>query len=464
MKTFNYPQSKWVMTGALLIALGFTVSFNKSSQLGGSMDFSSTEKTADMLADESLMQAKTATLKTGKGDIPVRYIDGGKDRVLAIVPLRMTTAGAACHTCGYEMVPLVDIKNKDDLTALNDKLKEAYQKKLTDKAVEAAAEKKTEKVAEATSEKATTVAVEEKPKEKEKEKEEVDHFARIEKRCGKLEKNSLEMLNCKKDEFLAILSDKKLSKDISPSEALAYYKAEINSGILKQMSEMRKIRNREMRASMGSSSLLNLRMEESFESPEQILEEVSSVLSSVIADTNGKFESVRKQAITAQSDILKAQAAQYKQVVEKIDNNKDLQYDPRTLWVERQYRANDFDNAYRLLMPSSREAINTAYMNDNISDELQTQYERYFSQFNTSIQKALFAQGDGLNGVTVPENFDLAARLAAQRGSLSSGSVLNKGVTINNGRVVLKNPAVQLNNRGTVNRTGSQINFPRLPQ
>lgn len=458
MKTFNYPQTKWVMTGALLFALGFTVSFNKSSQLGGSMDFSSTEKTANMLADESLMQAKAATIKTGKGDIPVRYIDGGENRVLAIVPLRVTTAGAACETCGYEMVPLVDIKNKDDITALNDKLKAAYQKKLTDKAAETTAEKKTEKVAEATTEKATTVVTvvtEEKPKEK----EEVDHFARIEKRCGKIEKNSLEMLTCKKDEFLAILSDKKLSKDISPSEALAYYKAEINSGILKQMSEMRKIRNREMRASMGSSSLLSLRMEESFESPEQILEEVSSVLSSVIGDTTGKFESVRRHAITTQTEILKAQAAQYRQVVEKIDNNKDLQYDPRALWVERQYRANDFDNAYRLLMPSSREAINTAYMNDNITDELQTQYERYMNQFNTSIQKALFAQGDGLNGVTVPENFDLSARLAGQRGSLSTGSVLNKGVTVNNGRIVLKNPAVQLNNRG-----GSQINFPRLPQ
>ena len=453
MKTFNYPQTKWVMTGALLVALGFTVSFNKSSQLGGSMDFSSTEKPAD----EVLMQAKTSKLTTGKGSIPVRYIDGGENRVLAIVPLRMTE-GKACHSCGYEMVPLVDVKNKEDLEGLNVKLMAAYEKKLTEKAAEKAAEKpeKTEKT--------EVVVVEAKPKEatesKEKEKVEVDHFARIEKRCAKLEANSSELLHCKKDAFLEILSDKKLSKDISPSEALAYYKAEINSGILKQISEMRKIRNRQMRVNLGETSLYSLRLDDSsFDSPDQILEEVSSVLSSIISDTNGKYESIRRQAITTQTEILKGQAALYRQVVQKIDNNQGLQYDPRALWVERQYRAAELDNTYRLLMPSSMEAINTAYMNDNISDEVQTQYDRYMSQFHSSMQKALFSQGDGLNGVTVPENFDLSARLAGQRGSLSTGSVLNKGVTVNNGRFVLKNPAVQLNNRG-----GSQINFPRLPQ
>lgn len=441
MKTCTYPQTKWVMTGALLVALGFTVSFNKSAQLGGSMDFSSSEKPAD----ESLLQGKSSKVYTAKGAIPVRYLDNGENKVLAIVPIRVTTEGKACDSCGFETIPLVDVKNKEDIEGLNVKLMQAFEKKLKAKAAE-----KNEK-----SEKSETAVAEEKSK------EEVNHFARIEKRCEKLEKNSSEELTCKKDEFLAILSDKKLSKDISAPEALAYYKAEINSGILKQISEVRKIRNRQMRVSLGETSLYSLRIEDSAldNSPDQILEDVSSVLSSVISDTNGKYETIRKQAITTQTEILKGQAALYKQVVQKIDNNQNLQHDPRALWVERQYRATELDNTYRLLMPSSLEAINTAYMNNNISDELQTQYDRYMSQFHSSMQKALFAQGDGLNGVTTPENFDLSARLSGQRGSLNTGSVLSKSITIGNSRGVLKSPAVQLNNRG-----GSQVTFPRLPQ
>ena len=77
MKSFTAPK-KWALTATLLAVLGFNVSFNNNTDGIASADFASTS---------SEIEGK---IHTAKGVIPVKYLNGGDDKVLAIIPKTMT--------------------------------------------------------------------------------------------------------------------------------------------------------------------------------------------------------------------------------------------------------------------------------------------------------------------------------------------------------------------------------------
>lgn len=406
MKTFTYPKNKWAMTGALLMALGFSVSFNSHSKEGlASIDFSS-----EAPADDGAIKGKSSKIYTSKGAIPVKYIDNGEDKVLAIIPKKMTE-GKVCDTCGFETIPL-STKNKEDLDSLNVALMKAIETKLKDK------NEQTEKASKDTSDK-------DKDKDEEEKK---DHFSKVRANCES--QKGAEALTCFKDGFLKTLTNKKLAKEIEASDALSFYKKEIQSRIVSQISQMRKLRDRELRIALGQDNFFNSRIDDNFDSPAEIINDVTFVMEDLIRETPSKFESVRKSVLNAQTELLKQQAAIYKDASKKLENNSNLQYNPIILGNEVNMRAQELDRLYQNIMVGSNSAVSDAYSNDNINDTLHNQYMAFLREFDNKMRNAVYGKGDYLNGAS-GNNFDIAARLGAQQrgtvivnpGNVSSGTL-----------------------------------------
>lgn len=428
MKTFTYPQTKWVMTGALLIALGFTVSFNKSAQLGGSMDFSSTEKPAD----ESLLQGKTSKVYTPKGAIPVRYLDNGENKVLAIVPIRMTTEGKVCDSCGFETIPLVDVKNKEDIEGLNVKLMQAFEKKLTEK-----------------SEKVTS---EESGKDKKEEKEKTDHFAKIEKECKSPGKDAdsadrSEHLECMTKAFLEILNNDKLKKEISSSDASRFFKKEIQPFFVKQIRSARDMHARYSRMFGAREGFA--RQDDAGKSASSLLNDVYTQMGELVAEIPSKYESLRENIIQEQSQILKYEASLVKDSYNRAtDKNLSPEEFPSAV-INFESKNLQYNYMRELLRGTSMDALQSAQTSDNISIDLQDGYNKFIQKMMVDLQTQMLN-----NSLAPASSIDITARTSGQRGALSTGSVLNR--TISNGRGVL-NQQIQTNR-------GSQIVLPRMPQ
>ncbi|WP_295899375.1 hypothetical protein [uncultured Bdellovibrio sp.] len=382
MKTFTHPHKKWVMTGALLAVLGFNVSFNNHSQDGiASAEFAST-------VAEGVVQGK---IYTAKGVVPVKYIDNGEDKVLAIVPKKMTE-GKVCETCGFDSISL-SVKNKEDIDALNVELMKAMEKQI-----------KAEKPAVATTAESTTEGQEGEEKIK---KSPLDGIVKA---CSRRSDKDAE-LTCIKDKYLKVLADKKASKDVEAGEALDFYKTEIQARLLKQISEARKSAARNRRAYVGQDSLWRLESDESFEDSETTIKNAGDVIADLIRDVPGKYESVRRALLNAQSDILKYEAAQYRNAFTREVNSKDPSEYPY-LVAERQSVGQELNYMYDVMNSKTQNAIYDAYSNDNISIDLRNQYAKYLSDFNARLMEAVTGKGDLLNGITATPTFDISGRLA----------------------------------------------------
>lgn len=396
MKTFTYPKHKWAMTGALLMALGFSVSFNSHSKEGlASIDFSS-----EAPADEGAIKGKSSKIYTSKGAIPVKYIDNGEDKVLAIIPKKMTE-GKVCDTCGFETIPL-NTKNKEDLDSLNVALMKAIETKLTEK------NEQTEKSSKDASEK-------DKSKDEE-DKKKVDYFARIDKACKSKSKKldaseKMDELKCHSEEFKKLLSDEKISEEIDAKEASDYYRKKIQPLFVRQIADVRKTVARQ---SMAYGPQRAFQVSEEFgETPEESLRTIYAEMGDLVAELPSKFERIREQLVSGQSQILKYEASimkeAYDRAMTKDISPSDFQLatnDYNTRWTQLNLMKN-------LTQSEMVDALRSAHYGDNISTSLQVSYENY-------IQKMLLElQNNALTGSGTKPTVDMSARLAApQRGTV----------------------------------------------
>ncbi|WII73103.1 hypothetical protein QJS83_04355 [Bdellovibrio sp. 22V] len=366
MKTFTYPNKKWVMTGALLAVLGFNVSFNSHQAGIASADFASTSG--------DLVESKVATVE---GVLPVKYINNGESSVLAIVPKKMTE-GKVCENCGYDTIPL-SIKNKEDIDAMNVELLKALSKG--------------KPKAEAKEEDADEV-VEEKVVEKK------NPFDRIKKACAR-PTDKTEALDCYKTKFIALLKDKSASK-IETNEALQFYRAEIENRILSQISDARRISARARRASTNMSSWQAFEnSDDAFANTDEMINKTLFVIEDLIREMPAKFEPIRQRLIVAETMILKQEAAQVQQTKAQSEAQKGT---PEGLYLgqETLVRNSEFHDLWNTMGYSTNQALREAQGNNTITPELYNQYNKFLQEFNSSLMSAISGNNSNglLNGVT----------------------------------------------------------------
>lgn len=133
MKTFTYPQKKWVLTGALLAALGFNASFNTNTYKEYSADYASSETI-------------TKEVDTPEGTIPVMYVPAGEGKVRALIPKKKTEGGFCLdQSCGLDAV-ILNVDDQKNVSKLNVALLKALAEEKKAEAKEGRKEKPEEKV------------------------------------------------------------------------------------------------------------------------------------------------------------------------------------------------------------------------------------------------------------------------------------------------------------------------------
>ncbi|MBV2169209.1 MAG: hypothetical protein KUL82_10935 [Bdellovibrio sp.] len=400
MKTFTYPQKKWVMTAALLAVLGFNVSLNSHQDGIASADFASTSG--------DLVESR---LVTTDGVMPVKYINNGESEVLAVVPKKMTE-GKVCDTCGYETIPLTT-KNKEDIDALNVQLLRALQK-VRPKAEVVAAE---EDAAEVTTEK---VVVKKSP------------FDSIRKACKRITDRD-EALTCNKERFIALLKDEKQAGKIEPNEALQFYKAEIQSRLVSQISEARRISARARRAQTNMTSWQAFQnSDDAFANTDLIINKALFVIEDLVREVPTKFESVRQHLIVAETDIMKFEAAQIQQTKAQAEANKGTS-EGLFLSQDAFARLNELESLRSVMSGKTVNALQEATGNNVITVELNSTYNKFLQDFNTNLINALNGQGTMLNGITVNPAIDLSPRLTNPGRNTGGTIIVNPGVSTRTG-------------------------------
>lgn len=401
MKTFTYPNKKWVMTGALLAVLGFNVSFNSHNNDGiASADYAST-------VAEGVVQGK---IYTAKGVVPVKYIDNGEDKVLAIVPKKMTE-GKVCDTCGYDSIPL-SVKNKEDIDSLNVELMKAMEKQLKEKKPE---------VAEA------DASAEGQEGEKVVKK---NFFAEIEK-CDDKKSNSA-VLSCRTSKFIKVLRSN--TKAIDKEDAFDYYKENIESLISSEILESRRIINRQRRASVMPGQWSSFEQsDDSLASAADMRDEAVKTIRELISGIPAKFEDVRKRLITAETEIIKLEAKELQQTFVQARDTKDAALG-NYLFIEGQYRKNDLQDLLSNMLNQTHSGLDSAKESD-INASLRNQYMDYFGEFTRRIYNGMNSDiynfmGQGNGNTTLP-GVNLDPRLANP--GRNSGTVGTPGISSRTG-------------------------------
>ncbi|WP_374075469.1 hypothetical protein [Bdellovibrio bacteriovorus] len=404
MKTFTYPHKKWVMTGALLAVLGFNVSFNSHSKDGiASADFAST-------VAEGVVQGK---IYTAKGVVPVKYIDNGEDKVLAIVPKKMTE-GKVCDTCGYDSIAL-SVKNKEDIDSLNVELMKAMEKQLKEKKPEVA-----EADASAEGQEGDKV-VKKSPLEA------------IEKACSRHKENA-DILSCTAEKFVAALK-KKSDPAIEKTDALDFYREHIESLVKSELTEARRIANRVRRASVNVSQWSIMEdSDDTMKNPSDIREETLKVVRSIISGIPSKYEDVRKRLLLAETEMIKAEAQELQQTFIQARDSKDPSQGVY-LFKEGELRRADLQTLLQDMGYHTTAGLDKAVSTRDLSYDLQRQYESYFSDFSKRIQEGMWTNpysfmGAGNGNTTLP-GVNLDPRFANP--GRNSGTVGTPGISSRTG-------------------------------
>ncbi|MGE9745894.1 hypothetical protein [Bdellovibrio bacteriovorus] len=376
---FTYPQKKWVLTSALLAVLGFNVSFNTHNDGIASADFASTSG--------DLTESK---VYTAEGVMPVKYIDNGDEEVLALVPKR-TTEGKVCEgKCGYDTIVL-SAKNKSDIDALNVEL----MKKLAEQP--AAAKKKVakEEVAEADAEATGEEEVVAKKK--------VSPLDRIMKRDCKSSSDDASLLACVKDAYLAILEDPKKAKDITPIEALDFYKKEIQSRLVRELAEVRRITSAQRRAATNPSAWQSYRGSDDFgvtaTDINDMIKESLYIVEDLITKVPSKFENVRSRVIQTETDILKFEAAQIK-AQESAGN-----------YPEASAKLSETTYMHDLLQAVTKQALSAAASGDRITVDQETAYTKYMNDFSITLANLLAQKVTPGTAPQIDPSINLSQRL-----------------------------------------------------
>lgn len=181
MNTFTYGQKKWAMASALLLVLGFNVSFNNHTGGIASLELAST---SDIVPGK---------ITTSAGVANVKYIKTGEKEVLALVP-KIAEGKGYCEECGFDRYELniqFD-KNKADIDALNVALLQSIEKgHIAD--AKAKEDPKDEPVA------------------RKIVKAKLSFAEKVNKLCGS-DRNSQEALDCRVSEISKIFGDEKVNQ------------------------------------------------------------------------------------------------------------------------------------------------------------------------------------------------------------------------------------------------------------
>ena len=378
MKTFTYPQKKWVMTAALLAALGFNVSFNNNNRTFSSGEFAST----------NIIESE---LVTADGVMPIKYIPNGESGVLAIVPKKMTE-GKVCETCGYDTIAITS-QNRDDIKALNVQLLQALQKN----------KPAAEVVAEAQSRSVTAPAAT--PEKK-------NPFEAIEKACQRYDSKS-EALTCSAERYVEILR-RKTSEEIDKADAMNFYKSNIETALRSQILDARRMANNVRRA-LGRPSQSNYLREsddlmsdpaETMKAAGQIREDALKAIRTMISGLPSKYEEIRKALINAETSIANEEAREVQQTFIAARDSKDPSQGVY-LFKEGELRRVDLIDLMDSMKYHSDAGLSKASSSNDINASLQTEYENYLNNFFNKMREGVWQNpysfmGNTGNGTMVP--------------------------------------------------------------
>lgn len=366
MKNFTHP-NKWVMTGALLVALGFNVPFKSQPTPEQSADFAST-------LQEGVVHGK---IYTPKGVVPVKYIDNGEDQVLAIIPKKMTE-GQICDNCGYESISL-NVKNKNDIDALNVALLQAIQKNPVSELpqrTEVAGSKVDSNI----------------PAEVQ------DPFETILKACARY-KERAQKLDCTSDRYIKLLSRK--DSNISAEDAMNFYQRHLESAIRSELSDARRLINKVRRASTNMSQWQSLQdSEELLKNPSEMREEALKVIRGLVAGLPSQYENVRKRLVNAEVMFATEEAKELEQTFKTARDNRNPS-ESVYLYKEAEMRRQDLQGLLQDMSYHTSAGLSKASSSDLINRDLQSQYEKFFSDFATKIQNGMWTNPYDFMGGTV---------------------------------------------------------------
>ncbi|WP_413568780.1 hypothetical protein ACLWBD_14890 [Bdellovibrio sp. HCB117] len=429
MKTFTYPTHKWVLTATLLAVLGLNVSFNTHTAGVASADFASTE-------GEGITPSK---IYTADGVVPVKYIDNGEDKVLALVPKKMTE-GKACDSCGYESYPL-SVKNKEDIDSLNVALMKAIGARLT---------------------------TQEKPKAEAAQEVEasgdakINPFASLEK-CDDKKSNS-DVLSCRTTKYIRIL--KSNAKSINKEDAYDYYKENIESLILSEIAESRRIVNGQRRASVmpGQWSFFS-ESDSAMKDPAAMRDEALKLVRELISGVPGKFEDVRRRLISAESEMIRAEALELQQTYVQARDTKDP-YLGNYLFNEGNYRRADLESLLNNVLSQTQMGLEglkssetSATLKNQYMTEINSYIQKIYNGMNTDVYNFMGAGIGG--GTTVLPGVSLDSRLQ-NPGRMGTTTTIVPGVSTRTGANLTVSPGIVVQPQVTTVPGTTLPNF--LPQ
>lgn len=395
---FTYPQKKWVLTTALLAALGVNVSFNSHSDGIASADFASTSG--------DLMESK---VYTADGVMPVKYIDNGDEEVLALVP-KKTTEGKICEgKCGYDTITL-SVKNKSDIDSLNVELMKQLAKD------SAASKKKVVK----------KVEVEEEDAVEEKEevvvKKKVDYFAGIRRDCGRSETDA-EKLSCYSDRLPDLLSEK---KKIPAAEANQFFSKEVQPALLRNLSDARQAAYiASMKQNLGYTIPNTEENKMAIAEAQATLDNTLVNLESFIAKLPSGFESIRQKVFIAQAEVLKYEATLAQETASKAKAATDTNQ-KGALLLEADSRLVGTRLLADRLMYASNQGLSDGKKVEKVTQTNVKSYQEYMSQNILTAMGLLGGTTTLPAQVTVP-GIDLSARMQSPGRGVNIGTI--PGVT-----------------------------------
>lgn len=352
MKTFKFPQNKWVMTATLAAVLGLNMSINYQPSQVEAAEFASTD---GVVVESEVL--------TADGPLSVKYVNNGESEVLAIVSKR-DTEGKVCDNC-YQTIPL-QTQNKEDIKALNSQLQQVLRAKEAAPAKAAAPAKPAVEPEEAVPVKR-------------------DPFASVERACKRHTENA-DLLECKSKEFTSVLR-KKSSSEIDAQDALIFFQNHIEPSI---KSEITDSRNKLIQSQLewfkftsGTGSIPSLPLDKVLKQNSDTRENTLKVVREIISQTPGKFNRVRERLLDMEAELVYEEARKIQQLFITGRDHKDSLtgiYSTK----EGEFRREDLQRFLIGMQYQTSAGLAKAMSNDFINLDLQRQHE---STINRIIQQ-----------------------------------------------------------------------------
>lgn len=359
-------KTKWVLTGSLLVALGFNVTLNNHEAGIATADFAST-------LEDGVVEGK---LHTAKGVVSVKYIDNGEDKVLAIVPKKMTEGGV-CDNCGFETISL-NVQNKGDIDSLNVELLKVLEK--------------TRETVVTTDASESSVTVSKIPT------DEVDFFASLEK-CDTKSSDSA-VLDCRVTGYIKLLKNKSLK--ISQEDSLEYYKDSIEPLIAGQLAASRATINQMRRSSVMSNNQW-FAFEDDFSSddPNSIRQDTLEQIEDLIAGLPRTHTKVRDRVLATQALVIKAEAIELQSTMNQSRTTTDPQMGMYLL-QEGQLRQYDLKNLMTGMLTTTQSGLQVA----DISSAQKNYYMNALNTYTTELYQGMNSNIYGFADATGAPSLD----------------------------------------------------------